>query len=163
MIGQSFTNMLSGPAENIARALGAPTAAAVGESRAAPLTADSSRSLFAAAAARAPTPAVARAELPAVELPTEFAAAPRPAAGGSGGMNNLLNLAQSFLGRSGAMADANGGASSGGGGGGESAARGPMPTLKQLLPGAARNFGFRIGDGRWRGDLCASRTTMVPF
>jgi hypothetical protein len=124
MLGQSFTNMVQPATEQIARAL-------TGSS-------SSSNRLFSSPTqqqqqSRIFPRALPKTELP-VEFPDEFAA---PKRGGSGGaMGGLFDLANSFLRRT-----------NGADGEPLSTAQRPLPSLRQLMPGANRNFGVQQGDG----------------
>ncbi|KAI6227753.1 hypothetical protein M3Y99_01214900 [Aphelenchoides fujianensis] len=115
--GQSLTNMMQPAAEQLARAFSAPTASAQ-------------------AAPRLTPRAAPRTELPAAELPVEFGSSRQMSGGSANGMGGLLDLASSFLRRT-----------NGADGEPLSTAQRPMPTLKQLVPGAGRNFGFQQGEG----------------
>ncbi|KAI6187016.1 hypothetical protein M3Y98_00196200 [Aphelenchoides besseyi] len=122
LIGQSITNMMQPATEQLARAFSAPTSAQ-----------SSTRMLPRAAP---------RTELPVAELPVEFGRSSQRQfsmnsnGGSNDGMGGLLDLASSFLRRT-----------NGADGQPLSSAQRPMPTLKQLVPNAASNFGIKQGEG----------------
>lgn len=87
-----------------------------------------------------------KTELPVAELPAEELAPRRPLGGGQ--MGGLLDMANQFLGRT-----------QGFDGKPLVSEKNPMPTLKQLIPGAMRNFGIGRGEGECGG---RGRTTPPP-
>ncbi|CAD5231478.1 unnamed protein product [Bursaphelenchus xylophilus] len=118
MLGQTITNMMQPATEQLARALNQNSGV---------------KSLN-------PRARAVKTELPVSELPLEdLAPQPKPLGGQNQAMSGLLDMANQFLG---------GGRSAGVESRGAASARsGGMPTLKQLIPGAMRNFGISQGDG----------------
>ncbi|CAD5225263.1 unnamed protein product [Bursaphelenchus okinawaensis] len=120
MLGQTITNMMQPATEQLARALNQNGGV---------------KSLN-------PKARAVKTELPVAELPLEdLSPAPKPVNSGQNqAMSGLLDMANQFLGGGRASAAERGSA-------GASPRSGGMPTLKQLIPGAMRNFGISQGDG----------------
>jgi len=132
LMGQSLTNMIQPATEQIARAL-------TGRGGQMSQPSNMFSSATGAQSNRISPRALPRTELPDSDLPAEFGAA--ASTGGSqrssmGGMSGLFDLASSFLRQT-----------KGTDGQPLSSKQQLMPSLKQLMPGASRNFGFQQGEG----------------